>query len=66
MLRKLFFRLHGAGDETQYDIYRCHECHRLVTWNMIRSGRVCCTRRVVPTSPRFFETLRLFLMPWTF
>jgi hypothetical protein len=66
MLRELFVRLHGEGSENQLDVYRCQGCSRLVTWNMIRSGKRCCSGRVVPTQPSFLETLKLFLLPWTF
>jgi hypothetical protein len=66
MLRELFLKLHGGGDENQLDIYRCASCGRLVTWNFIRSGKRCCSGHVVPTMPSFLETVRLFVLPWTF
>ena len=66
MLRKLFVKLHGEGEAHQMDFFRCHACHRLITWNMIRGGRACCGGRVVPTNPSLFETVKLFVVPWTF
>jgi hypothetical protein len=65
-LRRRFEKLHGTGENNQWDVYRCMSCGRLITWNRIRSGRICCSGRVVPTNPRLLETIRLFVLPWTF
>lgn len=65
MLRKWFVKLHGEGAAHQADVYRCVACGRLVTWNTIRGGKACCGGRVRPSRPKFMETIRLFLLPWT-
>ena len=64
-LRKRFVALHGEGAENQADFYRCHNCGRLVTHNKIKVGNVCCAGRVVPTNPTAWETVKVFLLPWT-
>ena len=65
MFRRWFVRMHGEGALHQADVYRCYNCGRLVTWKKIRSGTVCCMNRVVPGVPTWFETVRLFLLPWS-
>jgi len=64
-LRKRFVALHGEGEAHQADFYRCYSCGRLTTWNKIRKADVCCQGRVVPTNPTAWETLRVFILPWT-
>jgi hypothetical protein len=66
MLRRWFIRWHGVGEAHQWDLYRCNSCSRLVTWNQIRKGSLCCARRIIPTNPTIFETFRLLVLPWTF
>lgn len=66
MLRKWFVYFHGEGAVHQYDLYRCMTCRRLITWRQIREGRTCCIGRMVPSTPKASEVLRLFLLPWTF
>lgn len=64
-LRKRFVVLHGEGAPHQADVYRCYNCHRLVTHKKIAVGDVCCAGRMVPTNPSWTEKVRLFLFPWT-
>jgi hypothetical protein len=66
IVRRWFVSKHGEGAGNQPDFYRCLTCGKLATWNKIRSGNMCCSSRIVPTNPTFLETLRLFLLPWTF
>lgn len=66
MFRRLFVKWHGEGEPHQADLFRCESCKGLVTWNMIRAGNTCCSSRLRPTNPRFFEKVRLFLFPWAF
>jgi DNA-directed RNA polymerase subunit RPC12/RpoP len=64
-LRQWFVRRHGEGAANQADLYRCMTCGRLVTWNKIRSTKFCCMGRLVKSNPTWWETIRLFVFPWS-
>jgi hypothetical protein len=57
---------HGAGGVNQYQFYRCHGCHRVVTWKQINSGGCSCkaTSKVSPAMLTRWEKVKLLLMPW--
>ena len=65
-LRKWLRYCHGAGEDNQQDVYRCSDCGTLVTWKHIRIGDLCCSGRLVPTNPRWYEKARLLVLPWTY
>lgn len=58
---------HGSGHTTQFQFYRCRECHRLVTWKIIREGGCPCAmgNRVSPAVLTRWEKFRLVVLPWT-
>ena len=62
--RRRFVALHGEGAAHLYDFYRCVTCGKLITWKKIRSGEVCCSNRLTPGEPTWWETVKLFLLPW--
>lgn len=58
---------HGRGDAPyQFQYYRCHGCHRLISWNQIRKGGCDCgtSNKLSPTNIRFWEKAQLLLTPW--
>jgi len=63
-LRKWFIYLHGIGEVHQYDLYRCMMCGRIVTHNVIKSGECCCSGKIGPTNPTWWETIKLLVFPW--
>ncbi|HEY4761879.1 MAG TPA: class I SAM-dependent methyltransferase [Thermoguttaceae bacterium] len=63
-LERYFIRLHGRGEPHQELIYRCTNCHNLITWNKIRSGKTCCNGKITPTNVGMWELCKLLLIPW--
>jgi hypothetical protein len=56
----------GAGDDHQYQFYRCTLCQRIVTWRQIRQGGCkCMSSRVRPAELTLMEKGRALLLPWT-
>lgn len=67
LLRKWFVYNHGEGEIHQADLYRCHICKALITFNMIRKGGCQkCFGKLSPTRPSFREAFQLLVMPWMF
>jgi hypothetical protein len=64
-LRRHFVRLHGEGEPHQADVYRCQVCGSLVTHKKIAVADICCSGRVVPANPTWFEKFRLLALPWS-
>ena len=65
MLREWFVKHHGVGTDSQFDLYRCHLCHGLVTHKMIlKGGCACAGSRLRPTNPTTWEWFKLMAMPW--
>jgi len=64
-LRAWFEKHHGLGEAHQAEVYRCSSCGRLVTWKKIRAADLCCTGRLIPSSPTFWQVIRLFVFPWS-
>lgn len=65
LLRWWFVRNHGEGAVHQADVFRCHDCGKLRTWNHVVVGNLCCSGRLIPVNPTFFEAFRLLVLPWT-
>lgn len=67
LLRKRLQRWHGQPDAAhQFDYYRCHGCHRLVTWTAIKKGGCMCgmSNQLSPANLSWRERLLLPLFPW--
>lgn len=62
-LLRRFERLHGKGEPHQAQLYRCVDCHRVITWNQIKAGDVCCGGKISPTQPKWYEAVRLLALP---
>jgi hypothetical protein len=56
---------HGRGEAHQFDYYRCRGCHKLVTWQHIRTGGCACGRsnQISPAMLTWWEKCRLVLLP---
>jgi len=65
VVEKWFVYLHGNGAAYQEFYYRCTNCHRIITWGKIHSGKICCGGKVSPTTLRYREIFQLFFLPWT-
>ena len=65
-LRKWLVKWHGEGAPHQAEFYRCLACSHLVRWKNIYAGDACCAGRMSPTTPRFWERIRLLVFPWTY
>ncbi len=66
-VRQWFVYCHGEGEPHQADAYRCMGCRRLITWHMIRRGWRCpCGAGEMRVARlRWYEKLRLLVLPWT-